>query len=381
MNKYCLSFDVDHTPVRVSDLPNESIWARTYSARNREREALGDLFELLMEVDRRGLHLERGYDSMFTFLERGLGYDPGSAHRRWMALCAIRKVPEVQEQLKRGGVTLSAVAMTENHLRQVQKLKTVSDHERQGLFRAIQKKTKLEVEDLLAKQRQELGMSSEPRPDRVRRLDAQRTELQFEVGQEVVEKLMRLKELFFHREPGARLEGVLLFSLRTTLRKHDPKERQARRRTRMLDVADVCVEEKADASSLLPRGLSDEPPLLREPSRPVPPRLPYARRNPPEPTADELLHHPAFLHLQKMRRQRPPLGLPMRDRLLDRAGYRCEYRDPRTRERCTQTAALELDHCVPLSRQGPNSAENLQVLCTGHHRRKSLKEVSFMAKW
>ena len=72
MNKYCLSFDVDHTPVRVSDLPNESIWARTYSARNREREALGDLFELLMEVDRRGLHLERGYDSMYVSRE-GIG--------------------------------------------------------------------------------------------------------------------------------------------------------------------------------------------------------------------------------------------------------------------------------------------------------------------
>ena len=388
-------------PISLSVVSNEDLWMKTYSARNREREALDELLELLLEVDRRGLHLERGFSSMFAFLEKGLGYDTGSAYRRWMALRAIRETPSVREQLREGTVTLSAVAMTESHLGQVRKLKGISTSERHELFEMIQLKTKQEVEILLAARRQMLGLAPERRADQIRRLDAARTELSFEVGSELMEKLSRLRELFFHRNPGAKLEDLFLFALRTTLKSHDPQERSARRRARETSAGaprSVSVSrpsvapqpavgsqfgwvtqpsfvtqrlfgggapEEARSDALPPRS-----PLLRE-VRPI--NLISPAPEAPEPTEDELLHHPAFVLLRG--RDRPRLSHSEKDAALDRAHHRCEYRDARSGKQCEQTAALEIDHRVPLSQEGENTAENLQVLCWGHHAWKSRGET------
>ncbi len=362
-------------------LTNEALWARTYAARNKEREALDELLELLLEVDRRRLHLERGFDSMFTFLEKGLGYDPGSAHRRLMTLRAIGKMPEIKAQLKDGNVTLSAVAMTENHLRQIGKTRAIPQEERRELFSAVKGRTKAEVELILAKNRQELGLAPERMPDRVLRLDTRRTELRFEVGPEFMESLTRLRELFFHRNPEAKMDELLLYALRTTLRKLDPKERHARRTERAIQkMGTLAPPSNPDLEKRpFPAAQPSVPRLFEEPTLPREPSLPLStRRRAPEPTEDELLHHPAFVRLYGT--TRPHLPAASRDAALQEAGHRCEFKDSLTGRPCGGAGTLELDHRIPLSRSGANTATNVQVLCWGHHRLKSERERNQQTK-
>lgn len=56
----------------------------------------------------------------------------------------------------------------------------------------------------------------------------------------------------------------------------------------------------------------------------------------------------------------------LRDKVLERASHRCEYRSPDGR-RCTARTALQIDHVVPYARGGQTTPENLRVLCRPHN--------------
>ena len=56
----------------------------------------------------------------------------------------------------------------------------------------------------------------------------------------------------------------------------------------------------------------------------------------------------------------------VRERVLERASYQCEYRGSEGC-RCTQRTGLEIDHREPFARGGSNSESNLRVLCKRHN--------------
>ena len=56
----------------------------------------------------------------------------------------------------------------------------------------------------------------------------------------------------------------------------------------------------------------------------------------------------------------------VRERLLERAGYQCEYRGPGG-VRCTARTRLEVDHIDPVGKGGSRGEENLRVFCRGHN--------------
>lgn len=47
---------------------------------------------------------------------------------------------------------------------------------------------------------------------------------------------------------------------------------------------------------------------------------------------------------------------------------KCEYVDPVTKIRCSETTGLQYDHQIPHSKGGPNIADNLRQLCGPHNR-------------
>jgi 5-methylcytosine-specific restriction endonuclease McrA len=56
----------------------------------------------------------------------------------------------------------------------------------------------------------------------------------------------------------------------------------------------------------------------------------------------------------------------VRERLLERAGYQCEYTGPGG-IRCTARTRLEVDHIQPLEKGGGRGEENLRILCRAHN--------------
>ncbi len=63
----------------------------------------------------------------------------------------------------------------------------------------------------------------------------------------------------------------------------------------------------------------------------------------------------------------------VRERLLERADYQCEYRGPGG-VRCTARTRLEVDHISPIGKGGSCDEENLRVFCRGHNLLAAARE-------
>ncbi len=63
----------------------------------------------------------------------------------------------------------------------------------------------------------------------------------------------------------------------------------------------------------------------------------------------------------------------MRERVLERASYQCEYTGPGG-VRCTARTRLEIDHVDPYAKGGAGSEENLRVLCRAHNLFSAARE-------
>ncbi len=57
----------------------------------------------------------------------------------------------------------------------------------------------------------------------------------------------------------------------------------------------------------------------------------------------------------------------MRDRVLERAGYRCEYRGPDGR-RCSSRVRLEIEHQRPFAIFRSHDERYLKAFCRAHNR-------------
>ena len=63
----------------------------------------------------------------------------------------------------------------------------------------------------------------------------------------------------------------------------------------------------------------------------------------------------------------------VREHLLERAGYQCEFRGPGG-VRCTARTRLEVDHIDPIGKGGSCGEENLRVFCRGHNLLAAARE-------
>ncbi len=63
----------------------------------------------------------------------------------------------------------------------------------------------------------------------------------------------------------------------------------------------------------------------------------------------------------------------MRERLLERADYQCEFRGTGG-VRCTARTRLEVDHIDPVGKGGSCDEENLRVFCRGHNLLAAARE-------
>ena len=83
----------------------------------REREATLSFLLHLNEVDRRRLHLSKGYKSLFDYCVRRFHYSESAANRRIRTARCIRDFPEVYGMLSRGELSLCTVTQIAGILR------------------------------------------------------------------------------------------------------------------------------------------------------------------------------------------------------------------------------------------------------------------------
>ncbi len=136
--------------------------------------------------------------------------------------------------------------------------------------------------------------------------------VRFSAGQEFKEKLDRLAEVLGVENPQGHLADIFEKALDLALDQKAPERRKARRESRK-------------------------------------------KKEPRSPRPDEA---------RNGRSRYVPAAL--RDHVLSRASYQCEYRGP-TGVRCSTRAGLEVDHIQPFGRGGGCDEGNLRALCQAHN--------------
>lgn len=224
--------------------------ARLDALAGAERGALGDFIEHLLEVDRREILTDRGYESTFTYCTKRLGYSEQAAFGRIRAARAASAHPEIIEKLRSGELNLEAIVRLYPHLTDQNKsevlamaahapkrkiLEIVADLKgpepsKPDMIKPLAKPKppSVEAEPLLA------GLQSAeviPPPRRLR--------FEFEADDELVVMVERLRALLRHKFPFARLEDIFKEAAGCLLKKIDPGEKpreDARRAGRKPDL-------------------------------------------------------------------------------------------------------------------------------------------------
>ncbi len=94
----------------VGALCDRELLRETSNLVRHERHLQGAIIDHLAEIEARGLHLERGFSSLFDYAVRELGYSDAAAARRIGAMRLCADQPHAREGLRDGSLTLSAAA-------------------------------------------------------------------------------------------------------------------------------------------------------------------------------------------------------------------------------------------------------------------------------
>jgi hypothetical protein len=308
-----------------------------------ERDATVELLQLLIEIERRDLHLALGHSSLFVYCTRILRLSEQSAYRRITAARAARRYPQLIESLSDGSLTLSSVGLLAPQL-----TPDIAD----GLIDAARGRTTREVEQLIAAAFPQPDVPTEirarPRPQLAiassgRSLFAPHLEEQHASDVPGSAKLSPAgtSPVAVVPKPDAVMAPIspTRYYLKVTISNetHDKLDRaRALLRHAVPD---------GDVDAILNRALS----LL----------------------LDQILRRRAGV-VRKARRQETvaaPTGrsIPaaVRREIWRRDGGRCAFSGPDGR--CGATAFLEYHHVIPFAAGGPSTASNLQLLCRAHN--------------
>jgi 5-methylcytosine-specific restriction endonuclease McrA len=217
----------------LTQLTDEALVAEAKRLAAVERQATAELLLLLIELERRGLHLALGYSSMFTYCTRALRMSEQAAYKRITAARTAKRYPTIVDLLVTGALTLSSVKILAPHL---------TEENVDAMLEAARGKSTREVEALIAVAHPQPDVPAsvralpEPKsalldsglamPESVATapvLPAQRPRprpvvapiaprrylLKVSVGQETYDKLQQVRGLLRHSHPDGDLEAIL----------------------------------------------------------------------------------------------------------------------------------------------------------------------------
>jgi len=309
-----------------------------------EQRSVASLIAHLSEISKRKGHLELGYKDLFDYCVRRLGLGEGSVYLRLQVAGVARRFPQVLSLLAQNRISLSVAGLLAPHLKDETVERLLSDCER---------KSRREVEEYLValKPRPVLEPAIRKKPEPRSSLEAPAAEaslpslvpsprspeksssliqpaepdvynFRFSARKDFKEKLLRVAEVLGIEAPEKNLAKILERALDLTLERKDPQKKLERR----------LVRENAPAS------------------------------RPPRP--DEVGGSDRGASAPAKSRYIP---LEVRGRVLEQAGYQCEFSGP-DGVRCTSRTGLKIEHERPFAIFQSHDEHFLRAYCPRHNR-------------
>jgi len=356
----------------LKGLSDRELVAHLRTLVEKEKSLTLEIVSHLVEVARRGLHLAKGYGSLYEYCRGELGYTDASAWRRARAAQAILRCPAAWERLVRSRVTLCALGRVQGFITP-------------AVLEEISGKSKTEVEWIAARYDAK-GVS----PDRTRPVMVPKpagavqsgagdgglrsevmlssqgslSSLRSEVTSSGQENLPPLRS---EVGPGEQPEER---GLRSEVQGERSDIIEFEQKWKIEGVISKKVKAKLDRcksllSSKYPRGVDYET-LFNELSELFLERFDPERKKERRKARENNEKRPAKMTAKA----NPSRHIPAREkeRVWTRDGGRCTYVGANGK-RCNSTFGLQIDHFpIPFARGGPSKAGNLRLLCARHNR-------------
>jgi len=94
----------------ISLLSDMDLLSATKKIVTEERELTLNILRHLREVEKRMLYARRGFQSLYDYSVKELGYSEGAAHRRIASMRLLKELPELESKVESGALPLSTLA-------------------------------------------------------------------------------------------------------------------------------------------------------------------------------------------------------------------------------------------------------------------------------
>jgi hypothetical protein len=114
-----------------------------------ERKITAQILEMLVEIEKRKIYLERGYESLFAYLVKDMKYSEGAASRRIQAMRLLKNHAEVKEKIQSGEMNLTQASMIQTAIRAEKKIYPQNKIAVTEILQNIEGKTRAETQQVL----------------------------------------------------------------------------------------------------------------------------------------------------------------------------------------------------------------------------------------
>lgn len=327
------------TPPRMDEV-DFKLLNDLHAAVSGERQLTLKVIDLLKKVDDRKLYLALGFGSLLEFCVQELKYSESAAYRRISAMRLVREMPELEEKIEMGRLSLAVVAQAATHMKCKEKLNQskLAVAEKKEILLQVEGLSHREAEKVLLKDAPEVAQMKE----KVRQVSEELLELKVLLTAEMQRDLEDLRSVLSHAMPNASIRDLLAVALKDSV-KLRAKNRPG----------------KSTGSSENSRTPTASAELIKSTPAPV------AHDGESLVTKDQAaLSKPRVIQkLNSSTRIQLPVAVK-REVWRKSQGQCCYHHQGR---RCSSRFQLEIDHVIPLAKGGTNAIENLRLLCRQHN--------------
>jgi 5-methylcytosine-specific restriction endonuclease McrA len=361
--------------MELKHLSNAELLGRMEKLVRTERRITHLVLLHIIEIEERKLYAERGFDGMYTYLTRGLGYSEGSAYRRLQSARLLKQIPEVAEKIEDGSLNLTQLTQVQKNLKQSPLGHTQDSLGRsQGLkftkeiLSKIENKNSFETQKVLAKEMNlpvQVHEKIKPQADESIRLEVTLTAEQFQ-------DLEKARSLLSHICPEGSWGEVIAtlaenYTEKKTGKRTHPVNATAELAAKV-EFPSLASDKKAQLDVMDKPKVTSKHEVMNKPE--TTPKSEIMGKSERAPKSEfknkpEGMSKPA--RARKLAPARKFISILKKREVFQKAHHCCEYTDPGTKQRCGSKFYLEIDHIRPVALGGGDELSNLRLLCRTHN--------------
>lgn len=283
----------------------------------KERNLKAEIICYLYVVQKRRIFAKYNYSDIYKFCQKHLGYTEAESQRRISAMFLLTELPEIEEKITQGKLSLTSLSMAQSLFRRESKLKNAfTKEEKLELLINLENKSTRECEKELLKH------SSEPVliKEQTKQISPDLVEYKYIGSTSFGEKIQKLKDL---------------------------------RSNKNNELSTIEIMEE-----LIDKAIKEELSMLT-----------------PKPENDLKLRRTVSVARQS--KNTSYVGKNEKRQVFHKYQNQCSFIDHSINQRCDSQKYLQIDHIIPIAIGGTSAIENLRVLCRAHNQRAAIDKLGF----